>query len=86
MRILRARLFDLKREAAAKERAQTRKSQVGTGDRSEKIRTYHFKENRVTDHRIGFTTHSLDRVLQGDLDAVLQALQDADLEARLSDL
>jgi peptide chain release factor 1 len=86
MRILRARLFDLKREAAAKERAQARKSQVGTGDRSEKIRTYHFKENRVTDHRIGFTTHSLDRVLQGDLDPVLEALQDADLEARLSDL
>jgi peptide chain release factor 1 len=86
MRILRTRLFDLKREAAAKERAQARKSQVGTGDRSEKIRTYHFKENRVTDHRIGFTTHSLDRVLQGELDPVLQALQDADLEAKLSDL
>jgi peptide chain release factor 1 len=86
MRILRARLFDLKRETAAKERAQARRSQVGTGDRSEKIRTYHFKENRVTDHRIGFTTHSLDRVLEGDLDGVLQALQDADLEARLSDL
>ncbi len=86
MRLLRARLYELKLEQAQRERAQNRKSQVGTGDRSEKIRTYHFKENRVTDHRIGFTTHTLDGVLQGELDAMLRALQDADLEARLQDL
>jgi peptide chain release factor 1 len=86
MRILRARLYELKREEAARARAADRRSQVGTGDRSEKIRTYHFKENRVTDHRIGLTTHDLDRVLQGDLDRFLDALREADLEARLRDL
>ncbi len=86
MRLLRARLFEVKEEAAHKERAEARKSQVGTGDRSEKIRTYHFKENRVTDHRIGFTTHTLEKVLQGDLDALFAALAEADLEARLKDL
>jgi peptide chain release factor 1 len=86
MRLLRAKLYEAKQASIAKERAQNRKSQVGTGDRSEKIRTYHFKENRVTDHRIGFTTHSLDRVLTGEMDALLFALQEADLEARLKDL
>jgi peptide chain release factor 1 len=86
MRLLLAKLYELKLEQVHKERAATRKSQVGTGDRSEKIRTYHFKENRVTDHRIGFTTHTLDRVLQGDMAPILNALQDADLEARLKDL
>ena len=86
MRILRARLYELRREEAAKTRAAARRSQVGTGDRSEKIRTYHFKENRVTDHRIGLTTHDLDRVLQGNLDRFLDALREADLEARLKDL
>jgi peptide chain release factor 1 len=86
MRLLRARLYELQQETLQKERSEARRSQVGTGDRSEKIRTYHFKENRVTDHRIGFTTHSLDRVLQGELDPVLHALQEADLEARLKNL
>jgi peptide chain release factor 1 len=86
MRLLRARLFEVKQAAAAKERAADRRAQVGTGDRSEKIRTYHFKENRVTDHRIGFTSHDLDRVLQGHLDELLAALQEADLEARLKNL
>ena len=86
MRLLRTKLYEMKQEALAKERADHRKSQVGTGDRSEKIRTYHFKENRVTDHRIGFTTHSLAKVLDGELDPLLQALQDADLEAKLKDL
>jgi peptide chain release factor 1 len=86
MRLLRARLYEVQQEALHKERSEARRSQVGTGDRSEKIRTYHFKENRVTDHRIGFTTHSLDRVLQGELEPLLAALQDADLEARLKSL
>jgi peptide chain release factor 1 len=86
MRILRARLYERQREEAAKARAADRRSQVGTGDRSEKIRTYHFKENRVTDHRIGLTTHDLDRVLQGNLDRFLDALREADLEAQLKDL
>jgi peptide chain release factor 1 len=86
MRLLRAKLYEAKQASLAKERAQNRKSQVGTGDRSEKIRTYHFKENRLTDHRIGFSTHSLDRVMTGEMDALLSALQEADLEARLKDL
>lgn len=86
LRILRAKLYEAKQEEAHRARAAARKTQVGTGDRSEKIRTYHFKENRVTDHRIGFTTHTLDRVLGGDLDDLLAALADADLEARLKAL
>ena len=86
MRMLRALLYEKQQEAINRERAANRKSQVGTGDRSEKIRTYHFKENRVTDHRIGFTTHSLDRVLAGELDELIEALQKADLDAKLDNL
>jgi len=86
LRILRAKLYEVRQEELHRTRSEARKSQVGTGDRSEKIRTYHFKEARVTDHRIGFTTHTLDRVLQGELDNLLQALADADLEAKLKDL
>ena len=86
MRLLRTKLYEMKQAEIAKTRADHRKSQVGTGDRSEKIRTYHFKDNRVTDHRIGFTTHRLANVLDGDLDELLQALQDADVEAKLKDL
>jgi peptide chain release factor 1 len=85
-RLPRTQLYEVQQERIHKERADNRKSQVGTGDRSEKIRTYHFKENRVTDHRIGFTTHSLDQVLQGEMDELLEALQVADLEAKLKDL
>jgi peptide chain release factor 1 len=61
-------------ERQEKERASERKSQVGTGDRSEKIRTYNFPQNRVTDHRIGFTLHKLDQVLEGDIDEIIDAL------------
>ena len=86
MRLLRAMLYEQQQATINRERAENRKNQVGTGDRSEKIRTYHFKENRVTDHRIGFTTHSLDRVLQGELDELIAALQEADLDAKLSNL
>jgi peptide chain release factor 1 len=87
MRLLRAKLYEVQRAEQAKARAESRRSQVGTGDRSEKIRTYHFKENRVTDHRIGLTRHDLDRVLlEGELDAFVDALKEADLEAKLKDL
>jgi peptide chain release factor 1 len=61
-------------ERQEKERASERKSQVGTGDRSEKIRTYNFPQNRVTDHRIGFTLHKLEQVLEGDIDEIIDAL------------
>ena len=86
MRLLRTRLYEVQQETLHKERAQARRVQIGTGDRSEKIRTYHFKENRVTDHRIGFTVHNLDGVLQGELDPIFAALQAADLEERLKHL
>jgi len=74
MRILRARLLDAKREAESKKISQERKSQIGSGDRSEKIRTYNFPDRRVTDHRINFTTHSLEAVLEGEFDGISDAL------------
>ena len=74
MKVLRSRLYEIEMERQEKERASARKSQVGTGDRSEKIRTYNYPQNRVTDHRIGFTLHKLEQVLEGDLDDVIDAL------------
>jgi peptide chain release factor 1 len=74
MRVLRARLFEAERERQAAEQAAARSAQVGTGARAEKIRTYNFPENRVTDHRIKLTTHRLDQVLQGDLGEYTDAL------------
>lgn len=74
MKVLRSRLYEMEIERQEKERASERKSQVGTGDRSEKIRTYNFPQNRVTDHRIGLTLHKLDRVLEGDIDEIIEAL------------
>ncbi len=75
MRTLRARIVEAEREKQDAEIAQNRKAQVGTGDRSEKIRTYNFPQNRVTDHRIGLTVHKLDQVLAGDLEEIVQALR-----------
>jgi len=74
MRVLRARLYQAQMAEQAGERASVRRSQVGTGERSEKIRTYNYKDNRVTDHRIGLTIHSLVQVLDGDLDVLHDAL------------
>ncbi|HEY5036248.1 MAG TPA: peptide chain release factor 1 [Chthoniobacterales bacterium] len=83
--ILRARLLeDKQREEEAKYSA-TRKSQIGSGGREEKIRTYNFPQNRITDHRIGLTLYNLDRVMEGDLKEMIAALQHADLEARLKE-
>ncbi len=81
MRVLRARLYQIEMEKQHAEIAGNRRAQVGTGDRSEKIRTYNYKENRVTDHRIGLTIKQLPAVLEGDLDGFISALQ-ADEEAR----
>jgi peptide chain release factor 1 len=72
--VLRARLYELERSRQEAELARERRAQVGSGGRSEKIRTYNFKDNRVTDHRIGLTLHKLDRVLLGDLDEIVDAL------------
>jgi len=74
MKVLRSRLYEMEIERQERERASARKSQVGTGDRSEKIRTYNFPQNRVTDHRIGFTLHKLEQVLEGDLDEIIDSL------------
>ncbi|RWK32325.1 peptide chain release factor 1 [Mesorhizobium sp.] len=74
MQILRARLYDLERSKADEERSESRKSQVGSGDRSERIRTYNFPQGRVTDHRINLTLYKLDRVMMGELDEIIDAL------------
>ena len=74
IKILQARLYDLKMQEREKELGEERRSKIGTGDRSEKIRTYNYPQNRVTDHRIGFTLNTLDRVMQGDIDKVIDAL------------
>src|SRR5947208_10044628 len=74
MRVLRARLLELERERQQAELSETRRSQIGSGDRAEKIRTYNFPENRLTDHRIKLTVHQLDRILQGGLDEFTDAL------------
>ena len=74
MQILRARLYDLERSRADSERSESRKLQVGSGDRSERIRTYNFPQGRLTDHRINLTLYKLDRVMEGDLQEVIDAL------------
>jgi peptide chain release factor 1 len=74
LKVLRARLFDLRQQEQQRQIAQERKSQVGTGDRSERIRTYNFPQGRITDHRIGLTLYRLEAVLDGDLDEILNAL------------
>ncbi|MGY6549051.1 MAG: peptide chain release factor 1 [Roseinatronobacter sp.] len=84
MQVLRAKLFDIERQRAATERADARRAQVGTGDRSERIRTYNFPQGRMTDHRINLTLYRLDAVMQGDLDEVIDALIAADQAARLA--
>ena len=84
LRVLRARLYQAKLDEQLGERASERKSQIGTGDRSEKIRTYNFKENRVTDHRVSLTIHALGDVLDGDLEAFHQALAARDVTERLA--
>src|SRR5262249_15374102 len=74
MRVLRARLYERELERQRAELDATRRSQIGSGDRSEKIRTYNFPESRGTDHRVKLTVHQLDRILQGDLDEFTEAL------------
>jgi peptide chain release factor 1 len=74
LRILRARLLQLKQEEHQKAMAEERKAQVRTADRSERIRTYNYNDNRVTDHRIGYTVHRLGEILEGDLDDIIDAL------------
>ena len=87
MKILRARLYEAERMARDSERAEARRSQIGSGDRSERIRTYNFPQNRVTDHRINLTLHKLDRLILGEgLDEMIDALASEDQSARLAAL
>jgi peptide chain release factor 1 len=74
LQVLRARIYDLKRREEEAKYAGERKEKIGTGDRSERIRTYNFPQSRVTDHRIGLTLHKLEAVLNGDLEEIVQAL------------
>ena len=84
MKVLKSRLYDYYRSKADKEYSDNRRSQVGTGDRSERIRTYNFPQGRITDHRIGLTLHSIDSFMEGDLDEMIDALGIADRESRLA--
>ncbi|MFZ5495514.1 MAG: peptide chain release factor 1 [Verrucomicrobiota bacterium] len=86
MAVLRSRLLKQKEDEERSRYAAQRRHQIGTGDRSERIRTYNFPQNRVTDHRIGLTLHSLPAVMEGDLDAIITALQRADFEDKLAEL
>ncbi len=85
LRVLRARLYDMEEAKKQKERAEARKSQVGSGDRSERIRTYNFPQNRVTDHRINLTLYKLEQVMNGDMEEVIEALKIAAGEDALKD-
>jgi peptide chain release factor 1 len=85
MGVLRARLLDIQAQEEAKKMGDARRGQIGTGDRSEKIRTYNYPQDRVTDHRIGFTTHNLNKIMDGDLGEILQALKDAAVEKALEE-
>ena len=83
MKVLKARLYDLEQQKHDQELGSERRSKIGTGDRAEKIRTYNYPQNRVTDHRIGFTTNNLDRVMNGALDEIIEALITEDQKRKL---
>ena len=86
LRVLRSRLVAAAQESAEREASDARRSQVRTVDRSERIRTYNFAENRISDHRVGFKAYNLDQVLDGALDDVIDALTQADMDAVLGTL
>ena len=86
MQVLKTRLYDLERERVDGERSANRKSQVGSGDRSERIRTYNFPQGRMTDHRIGLTLYRLEQILQGDLDEIIDALTSEAQAALLAEM
>jgi peptide chain release factor 1 len=83
MKMLRAKLYDIKVREQTEEIAGARRAQVGTGDRSERIRTYNYPQSRVTDHRIGFTLYKLDKLLDGDMTELLDALVQAELAEKM---
>lgn len=83
MSVLKARILDLRRREEEERKGNARRSQIGSGDRSERVRTYNFPQNRLTDHRIDLTLYSLDRIIEGDLEKLIAALRDHDVKARL---
>ncbi len=83
MNVLKARILDQQQRAEAQKKGDARRSQIGSGDRSERIRTYNFPQNRMTDHRIGLTLYSLDRIIEGNLEELLSSLRSHDVELRL---
>ena len=85
LRVLRARLHEVEMERQAAALGEQRRSAIGTGDRAEKIRTYNYPDGRVTDHRIGLTIHQLDKVLQGGLEDVVEALRQEEQRTRLAE-
>ena len=86
LKVLRSRLYEMELEKQHDEEARLRRSQVGTGDRSEKIRTYNFPQGRVTDHRIKLTLHKIDSIMNGELDELIDSLTAADQAAKLANL
>ena len=84
MKVLKSRLYDYYQSQADKEYSENRRSQVGTGDRSERIRTYNFPQGRVTDHRIGFTQYNIEEFIMGDIDEMIERLSIADRERKLA--
>ena len=86
LKVLRSRLLEMKQREEHDKYAQNRREQIGSGDRSERVRTYNFPQSRLTDHRIGLTLHSLPQIMDGDIDALIKALEDADYAARIADL
>jgi peptide chain release factor 1 len=85
-RILRSRLFEYNQNKLNQERSNARKTMIGSGDRSQRIRTYNFPQNRLTDHRINLSLYNLDRILMGDIEELIAALQDYDKQQRLENL
>ncbi len=83
LRVLRTNLMELRQAQDHQKRSEERRTLIGSGDRSDRIRTYNFPQNRLTDHRIGLTVHKLDQIMQGDLDDVVNALVQFDREERL---
>ena len=85
MRILRSRLFEMQQQKLHEERAEQRRTLIGSGDRSERIRTYNFPQNRVTDHRINLNVYKLDSIIAGDIGEVIDALKESDKKQRLGE-
>ena len=86
LRVLKARIYEKKREEEAAKQAQARKGLIGSGDRSQRIRTYNFPQNRLTDHRINLTIYKLDQIMTGDMDPVTDALIEYDRDQLLGDM